>query len=403
MSSSRIAALLATASIFSAAVAAETVEDSSCGCFLSNGTNPGYYAQHAFFDFRQLSQHAGVPDVVEDAASVASAPASSDFFQSDAWTSVWEIESWDNRKGAASDRSKNSLSGDATVYMINSPSNIYIEKANSSSEGHEDDAGAGAATFLTMRTKRLPGFQTAAEFQTTGAGYQFLSLRMRARTVGAPGAVTAMFTYRGADDPAAVQEADIEVLTRDPRSVIQYTNQPSDLPGRGEIAAATRNATLPGGVAWSDWAVHRLDWTPERSVWYVDGREVASIALQVPRDPAAVNFNAWSDGGSWSGNMTVGDEASMQIQWIEMLYNTTDTAGKRSLGAAASGSRVIRKRGKHGACKVVCSIDDASEVGKAALVSNSTGSGAASNTGAAGVGGVLAFGWGVAAVVYTLL
>ncbi len=393
MAARRIAALLATASIFSAATAAEAVEDSSCGCFLSNGTNPGYYAQHAFFDFRQLSQHAGVPDVVEDSASVASAPVSSDFFKSDAWTSVWEIESWDN--------SKSSLSSDATVYMINSPSNIYIEKANSSSgsDGYEDTA----ATFLTMRTKRLPDFQTAAEFQTAGAGYQFLSLRMRARTVGAPGAVTAMFTYRGDDDPAKVQEADVEVLTRDPRSVIQYTNQPSGLPDKGEIAAATRNATLPSGVAWSDWAVHRLDWTPERSVWYVDGREVASIALQVPRDPAAVNFNAWSDGGSWSGNMTVGDEASLQIQWIEMLYNSTETADKRSLGAATGGSRVVRRGGKHSACKVVCTIDDTAEVGRAALASNSTGSGATSNTRVAGVGGVLAFGWGVAAVLYTIL
>ncbi len=397
MRARQITALLATASLFSAATAAETVEDASCGCFLSHGTNPGYYAKHAFFDFRQLSQHAGVPDVVEDTANVASASVSSDFFKSDAWTSVWEIENWDNSKGAASDRNKNSLSNDATVYMINSPSNIYIEKA--SGNDSSDDA---AATFLTMRTKRLAGFQTAAEFQTAGAGYRFLSLRMRARTVGAPGAVTAMFTYRGADDPAKVQEADLEVLTRDPRSVIQYTNQPSDLPGKGEVAGATRNATLPGGAAWSDWAVHRLDWTPQRSVWYVDGREAASIAFQVPRDPAAVNFNAWSDGGSWSGNMTVGDEANLQIQWIEMLYNTTD-ANKRSLGEASGGSRMARRAGSHSGCKVVCTIDDAADVGKAALVSNSTGSGAASNTRDAGVGVILAFGWGVAAVLYTIL
>ncbi|KAM0738770.1 hypothetical protein ACQRIT_006507 [Beauveria bassiana] len=308
-------------------------QNKNCDCFLSNGTNPGYYAEHAFFDFRQLLQHAGVPDVVDNAASAASAPESSDFFTSDAWTSFWEVENWNNSNGAASNGRANTLSNDATIYMVNSPSNIYIAKA--ADDGGGGGGGRDVVTFLTMRTKRLHDFQTAAEFQTADADYQFLSLRMCARTVGAPGAVTAMFTYRGAADPARVQEADVEILTRGPRSVIQYTNQPSDLPAdRGEIAEATRNATLPGGAAWSDWAVHRLDWTPERSVWYVNGREAASIALQVPRDPAAVNFNAWSDGGSWSGNMTVGDEASLQIQWVEILYNRTD-AGKQSAAVAA--------------------------------------------------------------------
>ncbi|KAM3544561.1 hypothetical protein ARSEF1564_002544 [Beauveria bassiana] len=408
-----LAVLLAMTSLFSmaAAAATETVEDSSCDCFLSNGTNPGYYAKHAFFDFRQLLQHAGVPDVVDDATSAASAPESSDFFTSDAWTSFWEVENWNNSNGAASNGRANTLSNDATIYMVNSPSNIYIAKAADDGDGGGGGGGRDAVTFLTMRTKRLHDFQTAAEFQTADAGYQFLSLRMCARTVGAPGAVTAMFTYRGAADPARVQEADVEILTRGPRSVIRYTNQPSDLPAdRGEIAEATRNATLPGGAAWSDWAVHRLDWTPERSVWYVDGREAASIAFQVPRDPAAVNFNAWSDGGSWSGNMTVGDEASLQIQWIEMLYNNSTDAGKQSAAVAASGSRtvsgrrIMRRSAKHHACKVVCTIDGVADVGKAALLSNSTESGAAPNTRAsAGTGSLLMCLWATAAILYMVL
>lgn len=399
MPSRQIAALLATATLFSATTAVETVEDASCGCFVSNGTNSGYYAKHAFFDFRQQAKYAGVPAVVEDTANVASAPVSSDFFKSDAWTSFWDIQTWDKKQGGAKESSKNGPSNDATVYMINSASNIYIEKASNDSD----------ATFLTMRTKRLEHFQTAAEFQTPGSNFQFLSLRMLARTVGAPGAVTAMFTYLGSNDPAKVQEADIEILTRDPRSVIQYTNQPSDLPDKGEITEATRNATLRGGVAWSDWAVHRLDWTPARSVWYVNGAEVASIAFQVPRDPSSVNFNSWSDGGSWSGNMTVGDEASLQIQWIEMLYNATDS-GKRSAPLprdddlrAGSGSRLVRRRGSHGACKVVCTIDETADIGKAALVSNSTGSGAATTASTAGVGGILAFAGAISAVMYAVL
>ncbi|OAA56450.1 Concanavalin A-like lectin/glucanase [Cordyceps fumosorosea ARSEF 2679] len=383
-----IAALLATAFVLPTSSAVDTVEDMQCDCFLSNGTNPGYYTHHAFFDFRQLTPRASPPAIIGDAAAVAAAPPTSDFFTSDTWTAFWEVETWDNSKGGASRRrssSKNTLSNDATVYMINSASNIFIEKA--AADG--SDGGSDVATFLTMRTARLADFQTAAEFQTSRADYHFLSLRMRARTVGAPGAVTAMFTYRGSPDPARVQEADVEVLTRGPRSVMQYTNQPSDLPD-GEVAGATRNASV-APAAWSEWAAHRLDWTPARSTWYVDGREAASIALQVPRDPAAVNFNAWSDGGSWSGNMTVGAAASLQIQWIEMLYNTTRRA-----------AAVRRGRGG-GRCRVVCTVDDAGEVGKAAVLSNSMGSGAVPSTRpSAGVGGLLALGWGAVAILYMI-
>jgi beta-glucanase (GH16 family) len=175
-----------------------------------------------------------------------------------------------------------------------------------------------------------------------------------------------MFTYRDSSDPAEVQEADIEILTRDPRNKIQYTNQPSDLPEVGEVLEATRNATIPGDRKWSDWAVHRLDWTSERSTWYVDGEEAANIEFQVPRDAASINFNAWGDGGSWSGNMSVGGEASLQIQWIEVLYNTTTTR-KRDLLRMSSKSEPKARN-----C-VVCGVDQGYEAGYPVLLSNNTG------------------------------
>ncbi|KGQ12396.1 hypothetical protein BBAD15_g1860 [Beauveria bassiana D1-5] len=142
-------------SLFSmaAAAAAETVEDSSCDCFPSNGTNPGYYSKHAFFDFRQLLQHAGVPGVVDNAASAASAPESSDFFTSDAWTSFWEVENWNNSNGAASNGRANTLSNDATIYMVNSPSNIYIAKAADDGGG---GGGGGDGRRVSDRGCRLP-------------------------------------------------------------------------------------------------------------------------------------------------------------------------------------------------------------------------------------------------------
>jgi beta-glucanase (GH16 family) len=79
--------------------------------------------------------------------------------------------------------------------------------------------------------------------------------------------------------------------------------------------------------------VHRLDWTRTECVWYVDRGETARISYQTPRDPAQIIFNAWSDGGAWSGNMWVHDAAYLWIQWIEMVFNMTgedDGSRKRS-------------------------------------------------------------------------
>ncbi|KEY64832.1 hypothetical protein S7711_08841 [Stachybotrys chartarum IBT 7711] len=337
------------------------LDDGECDCFLTNGSDPFFYSNHLFFDFRDLSSYAGVPDVITNATLGSFAPPTSDYFTSDAWTDVWELQGWNNtREGGDGDE----LLGDATVLMVNSPNNVYIQ------QGDDEQLG----TFMTLRTKRLPGFQSAAEFQTTNLNYQFLSLRMLARTIGSPGAVTAMFTYRDGEALADVQEADIEILTNGPRNVVQYTNQPSYTADGGEYPEATRNTTMPDDLRWSDWLVHRLDWTPSRSMWYVDGQEVASIEVQTPRDASGVNFNVWSNGGSWSGNMSTYDEAFMQIQWIEMVFNTTEDEEMRRRSTtyeaiqAGPHGRLARRQADHEGCAVVCSIDETSEIGTAALL-----------------------------------
>jgi beta-glucanase (GH16 family) len=336
------------------------VDDADCDCYLINGSVPTYYSKHLFFDFRNLGGHAGVPAVILNATESSAAPPTSDYFDSAPWTDVWELQSWDNRVGKGK-----KLSGDATVLMVNSPNNVYIQK--------NDDDKPSSDTFMTMRTQHLPGFQTAAEFQASRLDYKYLSLRMLARTTGSPGAVTAMFTYRGSEDLAGVQEADIEILTNGPRDRIQYTNQPSYTEDGDERPQATRNASIPGGASWSDWVVHRLDWTPSRSVWYVDGVETANIEFQTPRDPSGVNFNVWSNGGSWSGNMSLHDAAYMQIQWIEMVFNTTDEddGKKQSRRSANSMGRMMRRDGDSG-CGVVCSIEETSETGKATVFEESS-------------------------------
>ncbi|CAG7560889.1 unnamed protein product [Fusarium equiseti] len=346
-------------------VSSTSTTDDDCECYLTNGSNSAYYSRHNFYDFRDLAEYAKVPSPVKNASRKAS--VTSDYFKSDAWDNTWSIQDWNNRGSGGV-----SLSGDATVFMVNSPNNIYIQE--------NDDDDASSDTFLTMRTMRMPGFQSAAEFESVST-YHYVSVRMLARVTGSAGACMALFTYLGGDELADVQEADIEIMTRDERNRIQYTNQPSFTEDGDEVPKATRNATLPNGIEWDDWVVHRLDWTPERSVWYVQGQEVASIEFQTPKDSTQIILNAWSDGGSWSGNMSLGDAAYMQIQWIEMVYNTTKgSEDKRSLDRVALESDVgqqgslLRREDSDDGCKIVCSVDDIDKAGETKVLWKSAAS-----------------------------
>ncbi len=332
---SSLVLLIAAAAPVTAAEPA-LIDDSGCGCYLTNGNTSTYFSNHRFFDFRSLPQYAGVPPVIRDSKASAGANPTSGYFTSTEWTNFWMLGSWNNSNGARSD---------ATVQMTNSPNNIYIEAST--------EATPSSRTWLTLRTQRLQDFQTAAEIESASAKFKHLSVRMRARTVGAAGAITAMFTYRGSDTLAKVQESDLEIRTSDPRNLIHYTNQPAYTDGGDVVPDATRNATMPGGIDWTAWAEHRMDWTDGRTTWFVGGVLVAQIEFQAPRDESNIILNAWSDGGKWTGNMTLNDAAYLQIQWLEVVYNSTETVTKR---ADAAG------------CAAVCSIDQTPQVGKPVLL-----------------------------------
>jgi hypothetical protein len=199
-----------------------------------------------------------------------------------------------------------------------------------------------------------------------------------------------------------VQEADIEILTAGPRDVIQCTNQPSVDSSGNVITAATVNATIPHRQDWSTWNNYRLDWVPTQSSWYINGYSVANISFQVPRDPAGLIANMWSDGSSWTGNMTLHDESYFQIQYIELVYNTSgphagtlaterhENLAKKAViplfgaGAASRDSALPRGKSKDQprdtsssakGCRIVCSIDkiaDVSGIGIPVIVANNT-------------------------------
>jgi beta-glucanase (GH16 family) len=178
-----------------------------------------------------------------------------------------------------------------------------------------------------------------------------------ARITGPPGACAGIFTYRPPTSTAVVQEADLEILTSEPWRV-QLTNQPvpQNVPihggsggGNASTESATQNVTLPANGNWNQWNVYRVDWIEGRSVWYLNGVVLGEINVQAPRDPAGVIVNLWSDGGLWSGGMGKGNSATMDVQWIEMAFNTSGTTPSSS------------RKGKRdaGGCKTVCGIDDA--------------------------------------------
>ncbi|RDW84514.1 hypothetical protein BP6252_02104 [Coleophoma cylindrospora] len=353
---------------------AQTDNGNECSCFRTNNT-VNYFQFHRFYDYRNVDSSMisnPVPDAVTTASGAASAGVTNNYFQSNAFTQDWSIQTWNNSGNLGGQSGS-----DATILMVNSASNIYIEQSTDSSPDYN--------SFLTLRTSRQTNFQSAAEIDSTEQNFLHMSARFMARVIGSPGACAGLFTYLSPTDPKnpmTVQEADIEILTNGPRNMVQYTNQPSNAADGRVLAQASSNVTNPNGIDWTQWLAYRVDWTPSMTQWYVNGENVASIGFQTPRDPAGLIINMWGDGGSWTGNMTTFDEAYLQIQYIEVVYNTSGSYGGAEAANNGIQSRdengalgLLQKRKKHVAgCKVVCSVDDQVNVtGTPALIYNNTG------------------------------
>ncbi|KAF2869907.1 concanavalin A-like lectin/glucanase domain-containing protein [Massariosphaeria phaeospora] len=328
----------------------------NCGCYVvdtgADSKSPEYFQFHRFFDFRNLAggpgQYVQAPPLVNDTQDAGDEPLwTPNVLGSDAWSADWGIQNW----------GKNATE-EFPVKMVNSPANVYIQ---------QNDDEKNAFSWLTLRTTRLDEFQSAAEIESLQKNLNHVSMRMKARVVGAKGAVAGFFTFFDDDN-----ESDIEILTDDAKDVIRYTNQPA-LDGDGnEVAEASISANkLP---AWDDWQTHRIDWLPKNSYWYLNDKQVATNTYSVPRTPSFLVMNMWSDGGEWSGNMSVGDSAEFQIQWIELLFNTSgpvegppqpNDVKKRSMD-------LLEKREEKG-CEIVCKVDGVKAVGTPEIVGLASG------------------------------
>ena len=236
--------------------------------------------------------------------------------------------------------------------MVRSPGNIYIQ---------QNDDSNNPFTYLTLRTNRLDEIQTSGEMRNVQKNLMHASMRMSGRVVGAKGAVAGFFTYF--DDE---NESDIEIRTNDATDVMRYTNQPSENDDGTKVAGASleRSNLAP----WNEWQTHRIDWLETDSYWFLNGEQTAANSYGIPQMPSGLIVNMWSDGGTWTGNMTVGESAEFQIQWIEMAFNTSgsvegpDKPIKRDLDT-------LEKREE--GCGTVCKIDDVKRLGTPEVVSKS--------------------------------
>jgi hypothetical protein len=93
----------------------------SCDCFKTNGSTGAYFSYHRFFDYRNVPYSlTSNPKVLTSASDSSNAPNTSAFFSRTSWTADWAAATWDNSD------SINKPNSDATVFMINSPNNVYI-------------------------------------------------------------------------------------------------------------------------------------------------------------------------------------------------------------------------------------------------------------------------------------
>lgn len=383
-----------------------------CGCYLTSGPSSSYFQHHRFWDFRSIpadgtNNFTLAPPSLDSSDDLTNASPSSAYLSSSDFVKNWSIQNWTADTDTYS-----------PVSRVNSAQNIYISR-NTTQE-------AEGSTYLTLRASRTNDFMSIAELESCQKNLLHSSIRARLRIISDPlsipstgssksnepntptirpvpaGAVAGLFTYH-----SRTSESDIEILTRDPPNTIRYSNQPDYNPANDSaIPGASTQSTLPSNKIYTEWLDHRIDWFDGLSRWWVDGEMVLEKTMNVPRDPSELILNLWSDGGEWSGGMSVGSEVVLGVEWIEMVFNTSGTVqgppvpsgktassgpGGQDGGGRGGGRRGGGQRSKRGGvdgnaktdgekCKVACNVDGVRKVGFPELLLNTGAATAATTT-----------------------
>jgi hypothetical protein len=375
-----------------------------CDCYLISGPEPSYYTYHQFFDFRNLHTYANSyifpngsanpPEIVAYTASAGTEPSTSDYFTSSSspWTQFWTIT---NATGLYNYSTTSTAHGGSAYEQVATLQNVWISPPDHDGDG-DDEGSAPNSTYLALRTARNRAFQSVAEISTQETQISHASVRARLCLLGSndstgeqsaieEGAVFGMFTY--ASD---TQESDLEILSRESSRQFHATNQPDvddegnvipyasdvvQLPLAGNYTSgrkAVRGTNSSSGISWANWTDFRLDWNADATRWWADGVLLLNKTVNVPKKPSAVLFNVWGDGGDWSGEMTVGRDVVVGIEWIEIVYNVSGKGGS-------------------GHCHVGCYVDsdEVKDTGTPAVAFNSSSAASLLGTGSSSWTGLL--------------
>ncbi|CAN9436255.1 unnamed protein product [Alternaria alternata] len=290
-----------------------------CTQFSTNGSTAAMYDFYRFYDFRSI------PDNIDGDAAAASsygksytatesANGQSKIIEAAPWNSGWNARDW-FRPSPKND----------TIDMHYKPSRVSISNNTDKSGEH--------STYLSLHTTRLSdGSQLAAELDFSEYNATFASIRMSARIHGASGAIAGFFTYH--DDTS---ESDIEISTGGSADEVHYSNQPTTDPDTGvPIDGATFNVSMEAHQPTSTWNNYRLDWVDGRSAWYMNGAQSADTEVNVPDKESMIILSLWSNGGTFSGRMDIGQDAWFDVQWVELLFNTSTSTNTDASGTVCS-------------------------------------------------------------------
>lgn len=334
-----------------------------CDCYVVSGKEPGYFQYHRFLDFRSITASDAdnfntPPPLITAAENQGGQNLTSTYFNTTAFSADWFITNKVERTNVP-------------VSLVNSVQNVFISSGLDGSN----------STYLALRVSRLDQFASGSEIDSYQQNILHGSFRARMRVIPnfdnasspfvdngvstanipginashpvAPGGCLGFFTYH-----SDTEESDIEILTLDPLTDIRYSNQPDyDAQTGNTIPGASTDAVMPNNIIWTDWHDHRVDWFDGMSRWYVDDQLVLEKTFHVPTKPSSVVLNLWSDGGNWSGNMTVGSQIVAGVQWIEMAFNT-------------SGKNPMKR--DSGSCNIGCTIDNVTTTGSPEVAFNAT-------------------------------
>ena len=206
--------------------------------------------------------------------------------------------------------------------------------------------GFDKGSLSLVTTNDGTGQQKSADIYSTPSIFHG-SFRMHAQIIGAPGAVVGFFTYLD-----AYNEQDIEILTNEANNQIHFTTHNNGGAGAGN---PNLNTTFHGSR--TDFNTYRFDWTAGKASFRVNHDPAKLLTVAVPTQPCPLNVNMWSAGDGWGGAMAPGQSASLNIEWIEAVYNSPGA------DAGTPASRVRRRQAGAGSCANACKIDGVAKAG----------------------------------------